>query len=144
VARSAKLFALGESFVILILLLALTLEYQNNLYLQLWVSRNLWPVDYLLNGTLVGLTASILVAGLRLHDTDEGLESRKYWLIYGRLFSKIALIRDPRHFLVFSTGVWFRSQGYTGVITLTLSRRFFDPVSRGRWSNKRTLGIWLD
>jgi len=61
VARRAKLLALGESFVILVLLLALTLEYQRNVYMQQWISQNFWPAAWLLNGTLVGTMAGILV-----------------------------------------------------------------------------------
>jgi uncharacterized integral membrane protein len=61
VARRAKLLALGESFVILVLLLALTLEYQRNVYMQLWISQNFWPGGWLLNGTLVGTMAGLLV-----------------------------------------------------------------------------------
>lgn len=60
-ARKAKRVALVESFVILALLTALTLEYQNNAYMQLWILRHFWPVEYLLNGTLVGLMAGLLV-----------------------------------------------------------------------------------
>jgi hypothetical protein len=60
-ARRAKLVAFAESFVILGLLLALTLDYENNAYMQLWISRNFWPVEYLLNGTLVGLIVGVLV-----------------------------------------------------------------------------------
>ncbi|SRR6266571_2701794 len=60
VARRAKLLALGESFVILVLLVVLTLEFQNNLYMQQWVSRNFWPAAWLLNGTLVGLMTGLL------------------------------------------------------------------------------------
>ena len=59
-ARKAKRVALVESFVILALLTALTLEYENNAYMQLWILRHLWPVEYLLNGTLVGLMAGLL------------------------------------------------------------------------------------
>jgi len=51
--------------VILVLLLALSLEYENNLYMQEWVTRNFWPAAWLLNGTLVGL-ASGLLAGWTL------------------------------------------------------------------------------
>jgi|SRR5205823_13203685 len=60
VARRAKLLAVGESFVILMLLVGLTLEYQNNLYMQLWVLRNFWPAAWLLNGTLVGTMVGLL------------------------------------------------------------------------------------
>jgi uncharacterized integral membrane protein len=61
VARRAKLLALGESFVILVLLVALSFEYQDNVYMQLWISRNFWPASLLLNGTLVGLMLGLLV-----------------------------------------------------------------------------------
>jgi|SRR5579864_2492868 len=61
IARRAKLLAMAESFVIAGLLLALTLEYEDNVYMRLWVSRNIWPVGYLLNGTLVGLISGLLV-----------------------------------------------------------------------------------
>ena len=59
-ARRAKLVALGESFVILTLLVALTLEYMNNPFMQEWVSRNFWPMGFLLNGTLVGTFGGVL------------------------------------------------------------------------------------
>jgi sterol desaturase/sphingolipid hydroxylase (fatty acid hydroxylase superfamily) len=60
VARRAKLLALGESFVILVLLLALTLQYQNDEYMQQWVLQHFWPAAWLLNGTLVGTMAGLL------------------------------------------------------------------------------------
>lgn len=60
-ARRAKRVALAESFVILALLTALTLEYENNSYMQTWILRHFWPIEYLLNGTLVGLMAGLLV-----------------------------------------------------------------------------------
>ncbi len=60
-AKRAKRIALGESFVILGLTIALTLQYQNNVYMQLWIERNFWPASFLLNGTLVGLMAGLLV-----------------------------------------------------------------------------------
>ncbi len=60
-AKRAKRIALGESFVILGLTIALTLQYQNNVYMQLWIERNFWPAGFLLNGTLVGLMAGLLV-----------------------------------------------------------------------------------
>ena len=61
IARRAKLVALGESFVILTLLTILSLEYQGNVYMQEWVSHNLWPASFLLNGTLVGAMAGLLI-----------------------------------------------------------------------------------
>ena len=58
--RRARLAALGESFVILTLLVWLSLEYQNNRYMQLWLARNFWPAQLLLNGTLVGVMTGLL------------------------------------------------------------------------------------
>lgn len=60
-ARRAKLFALGESFVILTLLVALSLEYAKNPFMQEWIANNFWPAAWLLNGTLVGVMAGLLV-----------------------------------------------------------------------------------
>ncbi len=60
-ARRAKRIALLESFVIVALMLALSLEYENNAYMQLWIVQHLWFAGYLLNGTLVGLVAGLLV-----------------------------------------------------------------------------------
>src|SRR2546428_6349463 len=59
--RRARLAALGESFVILTLLVWLSLEYQNNFYMQQWMTAHFWPAAWLLNGTLVGATAGWLV-----------------------------------------------------------------------------------
>jgi len=67
--------ALGESFVILVLLLALSLEYENNLYMQQWITRNFWPAAWLLNGTLVGVMSGLL-AGWTLA-TWQGRRSRE-------------------------------------------------------------------
>src|SRR5438128_11602639 len=60
--RRARLAALGESFVILTLLVWRSLEYQNNFYMQQWVAAHFWPAQWLLNGTLGGV-ASGWVAG---------------------------------------------------------------------------------
>lgn len=60
VARRAKRIALIESVVILGLLASLTLEYENNAYMQTWISHNFWPLGLLLNGTFVGLIAGLL------------------------------------------------------------------------------------
>src|SRR5260370_30466458 len=63
--KRARLAALGESFVILTLLVWLRLEYQNNFYMQEWVAAHFWPAQWLLNGTLV-VVAGGLMAGLKL------------------------------------------------------------------------------
>jgi len=75
VARRAKLVALGESFVILVLLLALSLEYENNLYMQQWVTQNIWPAAWLLNGTLVGVMMGLLTGWILA--TWQGKRSRE-------------------------------------------------------------------
>ena len=59
--KRTRQLALGESFVILGLLVWLSVEYQNNLYMQEWIGRNFWPAAWLLNGTLVGVMAGLLV-----------------------------------------------------------------------------------
>ncbi len=50
-----------ESLVILGLLVWVSLEYENNLYLQSWAKANIGPVSFLLNGTLAGLYAGTLL-----------------------------------------------------------------------------------
>jgi hypothetical protein len=73
--RQARMMALGESIVILTLLVWLSLEYENNLYMQQWMLRNFWPAQWLLNGTLVGVMAGLL-AGWMLA-TWQGKRSRE-------------------------------------------------------------------
>jgi hypothetical protein len=60
-AKRAKRVALAESFLILGLLVALSLEYENNRYMQKWIAQNFWPASWLLNGTLVGVMAGLLI-----------------------------------------------------------------------------------
>lgn len=73
--RRARLAALGESFVILTLLVWLSLEYEHNLYMQQWMLTHFWPAQWLLNGTLVGLGSGLL-AGWVLA-TWQGKRSRE-------------------------------------------------------------------
>ena len=51
----------AESLVILGLLIWVSLEYENNLFLQSWAKSNVGPVSFLLNGTLAGLYAGALL-----------------------------------------------------------------------------------
>ena len=51
----------AESLVILGLLIWVSVEYENNLFLQSWAKSNVGPVSFLLNGTLAGLCAGALV-----------------------------------------------------------------------------------
>jgi hypothetical protein len=73
--RRTRLAAFGESFVILVLLVSLSLEYENNFYMQEWIQTHFWPAQWLLNGTLVGLAAG-LMAGWVLA-TWQGKRSRE-------------------------------------------------------------------
>jgi len=74
-ARRAKRVALVESFVILSLLIMLSLEYENNRYMQEWINQNFWPASWLLNGTLVGVIAGLLVGWILA--TWQGRRSRE-------------------------------------------------------------------
>ena len=51
----------AESLVILGLLIWVSVEYENNLFLQSWAKSNVGPVSFLLNGTLAGLYAGAMV-----------------------------------------------------------------------------------
>jgi hypothetical protein len=51
----------AESLVILGLLVWVSLEYENNLFLQSWAKSNIGSVSFLLNGTLAGLYAGTLL-----------------------------------------------------------------------------------
>ncbi len=50
-----------ESLSTLGLLVWVSLEYENNLYLQTWAGKNIGPLGFLLNGTLAGLYAGALL-----------------------------------------------------------------------------------
>ena len=70
-----------ESSVILGLLVWVSLEYENNVFLQSWAKANVGPVSFLLNGTLAGLYAGTMMGylvakhlGARTED-DKILES---------------------------------------------------------------------
>ena len=51
----------AESLVILGLLTWVSIEYENNLYLQAWIGSAVGPLGFFLNGTLAGLYAGALV-----------------------------------------------------------------------------------
>lgn len=59
--KRARWLVWAESLVILGLLTWVSIEYENNLYLQAWVSKTVGPLDFFLNGTLAGLYAGALV-----------------------------------------------------------------------------------
>jgi len=67
----------AESLVILGLLIWVSLEYQNNLFLQSWAKSNFGPVSFLLNGTLVGLyTGALLGYSVAKHAGRKSEEER--------------------------------------------------------------------
>ena len=57
VVKRTRWLVWAESLVILGLLVWVSLEYENNLFLQSWATANVGPVSFLLNGTLAGLYA---------------------------------------------------------------------------------------
>jgi hypothetical protein len=61
VAKRTRWLVWVESLAILGLLVWVSLEYENNLYLQAWVGKNIGPLGFLLNGTLAGLYAGALL-----------------------------------------------------------------------------------
>jgi hypothetical protein len=61
VAKRTRWLVWAESLVILGLLIWVSIEYENNIYLESWVGRNIGPVGFLLNGTLAGLYAGALL-----------------------------------------------------------------------------------
>lgn len=60
-ARRTRWLAWAESLVILALLVWVSIEYQNNQYLQMWLESVIGPFGFLLNGTLAGLCAGAFI-----------------------------------------------------------------------------------
>ncbi len=61
VEKRTRWLVWAASLVILGLLIWISLEYENNLFLQSWAKSNVGPVSFLLNGTLAGLYAGALL-----------------------------------------------------------------------------------
>jgi len=61
VVKRTRWLVWAESLAILGLLVWVSLEYENNLFLQSWAKANIGPVSFLLNGTLTGVYAGILL-----------------------------------------------------------------------------------
>jgi hypothetical protein len=61
IVKRTRWLVWAESLVILGLLIWVSLEYENNLYLQSWAKANIGPISFLLNGTLAGLYAGTLL-----------------------------------------------------------------------------------
>ena len=59
--KRTRLLVWAESLVILGLLIWVSLEYENNLFLQSWAKSNVGPIGFPLNGTLAGLYAGALL-----------------------------------------------------------------------------------
>lgn len=60
-ARRTRWLAWVESFVILGLLVWVSIEYESNQYLQIWLGKSIGPLGFLLNGTLAGLYGGALI-----------------------------------------------------------------------------------
>lgn len=63
-AKKTRWLVLAESLVILGLLTWVSIEYENNIWLQAWANANVGPISFLLNGTLAGLYAGTLIGYL--------------------------------------------------------------------------------
>lgn len=61
VVKRTRWLVWAESLVILGLLIWVSLEYENNLFLQSWAKSTVGPMSFLLNGTLAGLYAGALL-----------------------------------------------------------------------------------
>jgi len=60
-AKRTRWLVWVESSVILGLLVWVSLEYENNPFLQSWAKTNIGPASFLLNGTLAGLYAGTML-----------------------------------------------------------------------------------
>jgi F0F1-type ATP synthase membrane subunit c/vacuolar-type H+-ATPase subunit K len=82
-AKRTRWLVLVESLVILGLLIWVSIEYENNVFLRDWANANAGPVSFLLNGTLAGLYAGTLFGYLmakylgKRTEEEEILESLK-------------------------------------------------------------------
>ena len=66
-----------ESSLILGLLVWVSLEYENNLFLQSWAKTNIGPVSFLLNGTLAGLYAGTMLGFIVARYAERRTEEEK-------------------------------------------------------------------
>ena len=66
-----------ESSVILGLLVWVSLEYENNPFLQSWEKTNIGPVSFLLNGTLAGLYAGTMLGFIVARYSERRTEEEK-------------------------------------------------------------------
>lgn len=73
--RRVSVLALAEAFAILGLVVSLSVEYAANPFMREWVAGNIWPLAFLLNGTLAGVIGGLL--GGWLFATFRGRRSRE-------------------------------------------------------------------
>ena len=66
-----------ESSIILGLLVWVSLEYENNPFLQSWEQTNIGPVSFLLNGTLAGLYAGTMLGFIVARYVERRTEEEK-------------------------------------------------------------------
>jgi F0F1-type ATP synthase membrane subunit c/vacuolar-type H+-ATPase subunit K len=82
-AKRTRWLVLAESMVILGLLVWVSIEYGNNIFLRNWANENIGPISFLLNGTLAGLYAGTLLGYMmakyfgKRTEEEEILESLK-------------------------------------------------------------------
>jgi len=71
------LIAFSQFVIIVLLLSGVSAEYQSNKYMQDWITQNVWPVGYLLNGylasTLVGVAIGAAVLLVQRWKSTGGL-----------------------------------------------------------------------
>jgi hypothetical protein len=77
IVKRTRWLVWAESLVILGLLVWISLEYENNLYLQSWAKTNIGPVSFLLNGTLAGLYAGTLLGYMVAKYAEKKTEDEK-------------------------------------------------------------------
>ena len=77
IVKRTRWLVWAESLVILGLLVWVSLEYENNLYLQSWAKANIGPVSFLLNGTLAGLYAGTLLGYMVAKYAEKKTEDEK-------------------------------------------------------------------
>ncbi len=76
-AKRTRWLVLAESLVILALLIWVSMEYENNVFLESWVNANVGPIGFLLNGTLAGVYAGTLLGYLIAKYTGKRTEEEK-------------------------------------------------------------------
>ena len=57
------LVAFAQFVIIVLLLSAVSAEFQSNRYMQEWIAQNAWPVGYLLNGYLASTLVGVAIGG---------------------------------------------------------------------------------